>query len=358
MTLQFKNLNVASLDYTSIVTSIKNFLKSEPTLSDIDFDNNASAASMLVDILATATAYNGIYSQFGYKESFLSTASLLPSIVGAASNASVLLEVKKSASTTVNVQTSGTALSDYTPFNGTATDGSSILFFNTESVPASSAQTITLYCGTAIGQYTNWDYTSNSIILPLTVDPETISFYMVDNSGTETKWTKVDKSSTENSSGQYYFTVLNTSNGYLVTTNLPESFSITTAYTVYCKAVISNGAKGNQGSVSPITGITFLTSDTPDGGYDYLVPETAKAKVQFAATAQHRCVTLDDYEKAILNSNIGGITQSSDITVANSTVAPCTVNIYVDGLSSENSTALISYLSDRAVAGINLVYTQ
>lgn len=358
MTLQFKNLNVASLDYTSIVTSIKSFLKSEPTLSNIDFDNNASAASMLVDILATATAYNGVYSQFGYKECFLSTASLLPSIVGAASNASVLLEVKKSASSTLNVQTAGTALEDYTPFNGTATDGSSILFFNTQRVPASSAQTITLYSGTSVGQYTNWDYTSNSMTLPLTIDPETISFYMVDNIGVETKWTKVDKSNTANSSGQYYFTVLNTSNGYLVTTNLPESFSITTAYTVYCKAVISNGAKGNQGSISAISGLTFLTTDTPDGGYDYLLPETAKAKVQFAATSQHRCVTLDDYEKAILNSNIGGITQSSDITVANSTTAPCTVNVYVNGLSSSDSTTLVSYLSDRAVAGINVVYSQ
>ena len=38
MTLNFKDLNVASLDYTDIVTSLKNFLKQEPTLKDLDYD--------------------------------------------------------------------------------------------------------------------------------------------------------------------------------------------------------------------------------------------------------------------------------------------------------------------------------
>lgn len=358
MTLQFKNLNVASLDYTSIVSSLKSFLKNEPTLANLDYDNNSSAVSMLIDILATATAYNGIYSQFGYKESFLTTASLLESIVGLASNSSVLISVKKSANVTLNVQASTAALSEYTPFTATGTDGSSILFYNTEPIALGSAKTITLYSGFSVGQFTTWDYKSNSMILPLSVDPETISLYMVDSGGTETKWTRVTKSDSNNASGEYYFTVLNTVNGYLVTTNLPESFAIDTIYTVYCKAVLTNGAKGNEASILPATGVTFLTTGTPNGGYEYLLPETARAKVQFAATSQHRCVTLDDYEKAILNSNIGGITQSSSITVANSTSAPCTVNVYVDGLSTTYSNQLMDYLSDRSVAGINLVYTQ
>ena len=58
MTIDFKKLNVASLDYSNIVNNKVNFLKQEPTLSDIDWDNSASAANMIVNILATATAYN------------------------------------------------------------------------------------------------------------------------------------------------------------------------------------------------------------------------------------------------------------------------------------------------------------
>ena len=134
MTLNFKNLNVASLDYTDIVNSLKTFLKQEPTLSDLDFDNSASAVSLLCDILATATAYNGVYAQFGYHESFLSTANLLESIVGIASNSSVLLEVKNSAKCTRNVLPLGAAgFSAYYPFTASATDGSEVLFFNIKS---------------------------------------------------------------------------------------------------------------------------------------------------------------------------------------------------------------------------------
>lgn len=357
MTLEFKNLNVASLDYSGIVSSMKTFLKQEPTLANLDFDNSSSAVSMLVNILATATAYNGIYAQFGYKESFLSTANLLESIVGLASNSSVLLEVKKSAKSTMNLQTGASALAEYTPFTGTATDGSSILFFNTESIVANSAAEINLYCGTEVGQYTTWDFVTNSMVLPLTIDPETINLYVVDTSGNQTKWTRITKSDEGSPSNQNYFTVLNTVNGYLVTANLPESATITTSDTVYCKAIVSNGARGNEGSIDTITGITFLTTATPTGGYDYLTPAQAKAKVRFAATAQHRCVTMSDYETAILNSGVGGIDEASTITVANGS-QPCTLKIYVDGLSNADATTLMSYLSERAVAGINLVYEQ
>lgn len=357
MTLQFKNLNVASLDYSSIVNSIKSFLKQEPTLSNLDYDNSSSAVSMLINILATATAYNGVYAQFGYKESFLSTANLLESIVGLASNSSVLLEVKKSASTKVNIQTSSSALDEYTPFNATATDGSSTLFFNIESIPASSAKTISLYSGTEVGQYTNWNFTTNSMVLPLSVDPATINFYTVDLGGVETKWTRVYKSDENSPANQNYFTVINTVNGYLVTTNLPESAAIDTSLTVYAKAIVSNGAKSNDASIEEIAGVSFLTTPDPIGGYDYLTAAQARAKARFAATSQHRCVTRTDYENAILNSGIGDINEESTITVENGN-QPCTLKIYVDGLSTENSVRLMNYLSERSVAGINLVYEQ
>lgn len=357
MSLEFKNLNVASLDYRTIVNSIRSFLKQEPTLSDLDFDNEASAVNMLVNILATATAYNGVYSQFGYKESFMTTAELLESIVGLASNSSVLLNVKKSASSTRNIQTGTAGLTAYTPFTATATDGSSILFFNTETVPASTAETITLYCGSGVVQYTNWDFTTNSLVVPLTVDPESITLYTVDNSGNEITWTKVTKYDESSGSDQYVFSVLNTVNGYLVTTNLPEAFQIDTTYTVYVKAITSNGSKGNNSTISNLNGVTFLTTSVPSDGYDSLSASEARAKVQFGLSSMHRCVTLADFEKAIINSGIGDIDESSIITVGNDDV-PCTVKIYVDGLSEANSILLMSYLSARAVAGVNLVYKQ
>jgi hypothetical protein len=358
MTLKFTDLNVASLDYTDIVTSMTNFLKQEPTLSEIDFDNKASAANMLVNILATATAYNGVYAQFGYKESFLSTATLLSSIVGLASNSSILLEVKKSAQTTRNITVGTTALAAYTGFSAVSTNGEYITFYNITSVPANTiGATVTLYSGSSVVEYTDWDYTSNSIVLPLTVDPETINLNVVSSSGTEVVWTKVNKNDISSSSTGNYYTVLNTVNGYLVTANLPNSNSIPTSSTVYCTALISNGSLGNNATISANTYASFLTDDAPTGGYDELSVDLARAIVQFSATSQKKCVTISDIENAILASGISGTSNIDDITVANAD-EPCVVKVYVNGLSTTLADSLITYLSDRSVAGINLIYSQ
>lgn len=355
MSLDFKKLNVASLNYADIVSSLKSFLKSEPTLSSLDFDNDASAASLLCNILATGAAYNGVYAQFGYNESFLSTANLLESIVGIASNGSVLLEIKKSAQTTRTVSITGTTLSAYTPFNATSVDGGNLFFFNMTAIPTGTTDSLTLYAGTEVAQYTNWDFNSQSMILPLTVDPETIKMYSSDPIGVETEWEKVDKTSFTRDSGNY-FTILNTVNGYLVTANLPESNPIGLDQTVYVRAVVSNGSIGNNAQIFAPSNVTFLTSSSPSGGYNNLSVEQARAKVQFSTAAENRCVTIEDYENAILQSGIPGTNDISKITVANTNI-PCQIKVFVTGLTSTNQSALMVYLGTKAIAGVNLIYS-
>ena len=354
MSLDFKKLNVASLNYGDIVTSLKSFLRAEPSLSSLDFDNEASAINMLCNILATGAAYNGVYSQFGYNESFLTTANFLESIVGIASNSSVLLEVKKSASTVRSVSV-GNTLSAYTPFSATAVDGSNILFFNLEEIPQNTETTLTLYSGIQVAQYTDWDFNSQSIVLPLTVDPDTIQMFTVNTIGEETKWSKIDKSSFTNDIG-YYFTVLNTVNGYLVTSNLPEAYNIDTLQTVYIRAVISNGSIGNNASINPPSNVEFLTNSFPSGGYDEMTVDYAKSKVKFKSNSENRCVTIEDYENAILQSNIPGTDDITKITVQNTEI-PSQIKIYVENLSAENESILMVYLGTKAVAGINLIYS-
>lgn len=358
MSLNFKDLNVASLDYTDIVSSMTAFLKQEPTLADLDYDNKASAINMLVNILATATAYNGVYAQFGYKESFLSTATLLPSIVGLASNSSILLEVKKSAQSTRNVSVAGTTLSAFTPFTATTITGANTTFFNIEEIPANTVgATITLYAGSEVLQFGDWDFNTQSMVLPLTVDPETIKLYSVDTAGALTEWERVDKNTISSNDLGNYYTVLNTVNGYLVTANLPNSNTLTTDLTVYTRSVVSTGSFANSATINANNYASFLTTSTPSGGYDTISADLARAKVQFEANSQKRCVTISDIETAILASGISGTDDIDLITVQNAD-EPCVVKIYVDGLSTTNQNTLMSYLSERSVAGINLVYSE
>lgn len=358
MSLDFKNLDVASLDYSDIVTSLTNFLKAEPTLSDLDYDNKASAVSMMVNILATATAYNGVYAQMGYRECFLSTAQLLPSIVGLASNSSVLLEVKKSASTTRNIIVYNTPFSAFTAFPAVTSTGANTYFFAIDTLAANQIhESVTLYCGKEAVQYGNWDFNSQSIVIPLTIDPATIKMYSVDTAGNEVIWTRVSKSNPAAEQTGYYYTVLNTVNGYLVTSNLPESFNLTTDYTVYVRGVVSNGSDGNSATIYASNNANFVTISTPSGGYNSLSASEARAQVQFAATSQHKCVTITDFENAIVASGITGTDDIDDITVANAN-QPCTVKVFVIGLSEANQNALLAYLADRAVAGINVIYSE
>lgn len=355
MAYNLNQLKVASLDYSYIVESLTSFLEKQPDLKDIDFRNKASAANMMINILATATAYNGIYTQLGLKESFVSTASLLESLVGIASNNAIVIAPVKSAK---SVATTTQSISDYTSFDAITPDGSSIHFYNPDTIVGSSGGVdVNLYSGSGINSYTNWDFESQSILLPYTVDPDTISLYEITDpfnpTTSQVKWTRVSRSFLSTTNNQKIFAVQNSPTGYLVTTNFANAKVLTTSSSVLVKAVISSGFVGNGAAISDPNSI-FSKISTPDGGYSTLSVDIARSKVLFGL-AQDRCVTIRDYINAIQSSSISGTDDESLITVRNGDT-PGTVNVYVDGLSSDNQTLLLTYLSERTPAGTSVVY--
>lgn len=357
MAYNLNQLKVASLDYSYIVESLTTFLEKQPELKDIDFRNQASAANMIINILATATAYNGIYTQLGLKESFVSTASLLESLVGVASNNAIVIAPVKSAKA---VATTTQSISDYTSFDAVAPDGSSIHFYNPDTITGSSGgSTVNLYSGSGVNVYTNWDFESQSMLLPYTVDPDTVNLYEITDpfnpTTSQVKWTRVDRSFLSTSDNQKIFAVQNSPTGYLVTTNFANAKVLTTSSSVMVKAVISSGSVGNNALISDPNSL-FSQILTPTGGYNTLSVDTARAKVLFGLS-QDRCVTIRDYINAILSSSIPGTSDESLVSVRNGD-APGTVNVYVSGLSSTNQTLLLTYLSERTPAGTSVIYGQ
>lgn len=357
MAYQLRNLDVSSLDFSDIRSSLINFFKQQPDLADLDFDNDASSVNLLINILATATAYNGVYAQFGFVNSFATTATLLPSILGIAANSSILIAPTQGASTDRTINAIGATLEDYTSFKAVATNSADMFFFNTKSVAPNTSDSVTLYSGTDVISYTNYNYDTQSCEIPYTVDPRTISFYeTVTGSGVVTKWTMVTKGTYAETGNQNTFTVLNGPNGYIVTNNFPTSKRITTTSTVLVKGIVTNGALGNNATIYPRSDATFATIGSVSGGYDQISVDRAKYSLLFNATGQDRCVTISDFVNAILSSGITGTTDKSKITVQTDCCIPGTIRIYVDGLSTTNQTALMSYLNNKAVAGIRLVY--
>jgi len=359
MTYNINNLNVASLDFDDIKTSLIEFLEEQSDLSNLDFRNEASSVNLLLNILSTATAYNGVYAQYGFTNSFATTATVLESLLGIAANCSVTLAPTKSAvsNRTVNA-INGTTLSPYTTFTSRATNGSDEFFFNVEQVNANSSKTIKIYSGLDVVTYTNYNYETQSCEIPYNVDPDTISFYeTVINTNVTTQWTRVNKSSTAQTGNNTHFTVINGPRGYIVTNNSPSAKIITTASRVAVKAITSNGGVGNNAIISPATNTSFGTSELPSGGYDLISLAKAKSSVLFKTTGQERCVTADDYKNAILSSQITGTDNRDSITIQNGTY-PGSVKIYVDNLGTAEQEALIDYLSDKVPVGIAIEYGQ
>ncbi len=360
MTYDIKNLNVASLDFDDIVSSLTTFFQEQPELSDINFTDEGTAANMLVQILATSTAYAGVYAQFGYVNSWPVTANMVEGVLAAASLNSILIPYTQSAMGYATLSTTqlGGALR-YTTFNSQSANGTQLYFYNIDPVPGDGVgYYIPLYAGSGVATYTNYDYTSQSCIIPKEIDPRTISFYTENVSGTgdKTYWTRVDKGNNTSAGNQNIFTVTHASDGnYLVTNNLPNAAAVTTAKRVSVQGVISNGSVGNGASLGTPSYIISTYVSTPMGGYNTLDLNTAKAKYTFNANSMQRCVTLEDFKNSIAASGIPGTSDKTLITVANDS-APSTVKVYVSGLSSSNQTLLLSMLANQTMAGINVIY--
>lgn len=356
MAYNLQSLNVASLDFTEIKSSLSNFLKQQTDLSDLDFDNNASAVNMLLNILATATAYNGVYAQYGYLNSFATTSTTLQGLLGIASNNSVLLEPTKTSYTSRTMTTAaGVTLSAYSSFSAINPSGSELFFYNKTEVPPNTVASVTLYSGSVV-TYTEFNYDTQSIDIPYTIDPDTITLEVIDiNTNVSEIWTRVTDISKANTANNKHYAIINSNLGYTITTNIPTAQKITTQYKILVTGIISNGSAGNSSVIQSKTGITFNTNALPSGGYDLLTLTQAKTKLKFKAVGRERCVTISDYENAIMDSALPHTSTASNITVQNGSV-PGQVKVYVNGMSFSEQLLLLSYLSDKSLVGIEVSY--
>ena len=77
-----KNIQISELDVSSIKSSIKEYMKSDPTFKDYDFEG--SGLSTLTDLLSYNTYYNSFYLNMISNEMFLDTARLRDNVVAKA----------------------------------------------------------------------------------------------------------------------------------------------------------------------------------------------------------------------------------------------------------------------------------
>jgi hypothetical protein len=119
----------------------------------------------------------------------------------------------------------------------------------------------------------------------------------------------------------------------------------------------TNGSKGNDATISPLSSTIFVSAPTPAGGYDNLSVERARATILFNGNGRKRWITLNDLKYAVMSSGISGTDDETLITVSNG-ATPYTVNVYVNAsLSASDQTLLLAFLSSTGPAGITINYT-
>jgi hypothetical protein len=133
-----KRITVSDLDFDSIKANLKTFLQGQSEFSDYDFEG--SGLSVLLDVLAYNTHYNGVYTNLAVNEVFLDSASKRASVVSLAKMLGYVPRSAKCARAVVNATITAPTSSPGTvtlPANqafNTSIDGVSYTFYNRSAV--------------------------------------------------------------------------------------------------------------------------------------------------------------------------------------------------------------------------------
>jgi hypothetical protein len=312
------NVQMVDLDFNTIKNNLKQFLQSQDTLKDYNYEG--SALSTLLDVLAYNTQYNAYYLNMVANEMFLDTAIQRASVISHAKTLnytprSYIAPTAKINLVINNVTDSTLSLPKFTNFMSESIDGVNYNFVNTDE------HTVTVVNSTATynmlelkqGIPSNLTYQINYATNPsatfripeITVDTSTITV-------------TVQESYTNTSSQTYtlatdYLALTDTSEVYFLQEGLDGTYEIyfgddiigkrlTEGNIIYISYLITQGTNSTGAN-------NFVLMDTVGGFSNYSITpvsattqgseketiESIKFQAPKSYAAQNRAVTKDDY---------------------------------------------------------------
>ena len=312
-----KRLDVTQLDFDTIKSNLKIFLKNQDTFTDYDFEG--SGINILLDTLAYNTHYLAFNANMLANEMFLDSSSLRSSVVSHAKTLGYEPTSVVSPTATVNITLNNVSSDTYTmpigtKFNATV-DGQSYTFVTTSEYTSSKSGTTVTFNGVLLyeGSYISTRYVVNTadveqrfIIPNSNVDTRTIGV-SVQNSSTDslqTAWTKAtDITQLTQSSTTYFSQEVENGKFELVFGDGVVSKSLLNGNIVIISYVVSNkdasnGASGftNAASIQGETDVTVTTVSKASGGGERETINSIKLLAPLDYASQGRCVTANDYK--------------------------------------------------------------
>ena len=315
-----KKLEVTDLDFDSIKTNLKKFLRQQDQFTDYDFDG--STINTLLDVLAYNTHYNGVYANVLANEMFLDSADMRNSIVSHAKHVGYTPRSATAPYADVDLVVNNATGATLTAAQGTTftstVDGVSYNYIvkeDTTTTPVDGVYTfknLNLYEGTLV---TN-KYTVN------TTDANQRFLIKNDMADTTTLLVKVQNSSTDTTTTTYALStdlanVSSTSAVYFLEGAEDEQYEVVFGDGVLGKAlstgnivsltyIVTNGSDSNgassfalSGNVGGFTDVSLTVNTNSVNGADPESPASIRFNAPKQFATQNRAVTAKDYESKV-----------------------------------------------------------
>lgn len=325
-------INIASLDFDSIKTSLKTYLSnlknSDGSFKFAGYDFEGSGMNILLDVLAYNTLYYSFYSNMIANETYLDTAKLENNIVSLVKPLGYLVSGRKAAKTEMTVKSVSatdtlTAYTDY--FSATSSSGAVYRFYPIEnySLTSGADSDIILYEGSSVANNipVTVDVAEQKVFLGTTnIDLDTVTVKV-----NGTIWTKYNNFQSDpgpdsevyfldrTSSGFYIIFGKKTLNDYQASfgKEIQENDVVTVSY------LVPSGADANGISSVTNSKVTASSISITNSGADSVDLDLVKFFAPKMFAANDRAVTKDDYYGLLFASNLlpSTITEQDQVNV-------------------------------------------
>lgn len=317
-------LVISEPDFFTIKSSLKNFLKSQSTFADYDFEG--STLSQLIDLLSYNTHYLSFYMNMIANESFLDSASLRDSVVSHAKMLGYTPSSVRSAAARIDLSftlannpgvgaLTSLTIPKFTKFSSSAVDGVNYTFTNLDEVTVTKSNNaftfsdLNIFEGNPVTQVYTYSEQLNPLqefkITDKNIDTSTIEVIVQTSSIDLTQQTftlATDATTVTANSTVYYIDEISGGSYKIYFGNDVLGKKLSDGNLVVVSYLISNGEAANKAksfklldSVGGLTEGTIVVDQVAAGGAKIESIETIKALAPKTFASNGRAVTKNDY---------------------------------------------------------------
>ena len=310
------NIDLVGLDFATLKSNLKTFLKNNTQFKDVDFEG--SNINVLLDLLAYNTYLNGFYTNMVASEMFLDTAQLRDSIVSHAKELNytprsfTAAKARITVDVTPTTSVSSVVVPKYTPFSSKV--GSNTYVFTTDEtlvVTENNAGTFTFEADVYEGIVTTESFVVSGsadqrfVLSNPTVDSSLIDVSVYEDNGqTSLPYTQVTQIFNLTSTSQIYFIQAAENQQYElvfgdgVFGRRPKNGATVVVRYRACSGELPNGSNRfvSDGTIDGHSNVSVTTIDNAAGGAINETIESVRFNAPRAFQAQDRAVTVSDYE--------------------------------------------------------------